>query len=310
MAAIETTEEVMDKLKLKVAQLGIATIRNLQIALESYDVKKEGKAGNTEFITALNNCKLFMSQIDESSVIKAYRTTITGLVVDYAKFMNDLSAPLTAEREQAVEQLFKLIQATTKTAGDVIMYTDLMALCDVKNHPDVKSGHYSINFIQQSVETAFDSVQNENDEITVDAFKVAFRGIGSGYPYNEEAFMRFIQSCWSAVFVNVQSGNMSKKEEDKYVGQIESMLAEKTKQKCKGSENEDRALLRQFKHFSSYPSSETCGYEEFKKTLESYGCLAPEKELTMCFNKHCSTDAKGNKKLFYRQFIEELFQKY
>jgi len=310
MAAIETTEEVMDKLKLKAAQLGIATIRKLQIALESYDVKKEGKAGNTEFMTAMNKCKLFLSKIDESSVIKEYRTSQTGLVVNYAKFLNDLSAPLTAEREGAVEQLFKLIQQKQKATGNVILYTDLMALCDAKNHPDVKSGHYSLNFIQQSIETAFDSAQNENDQITMERFKTAFRGIGSGYPYNDDAFIRFIQSCWSAVFVNVDSGNMSKKEEDQYVGQIEAMLAEKTKQKCKGSENEERCLLRQFKHFSSYPSSETCSYAEFKKTLESYGCLAPEKELTMCYEKHCSMDDEGNKKLFYRPFIQELFKKY
>jgi len=310
MAAIETTQEVMEKIQLNVAQLGIATMRKLELTLETYDPKKEGKSENTEFTTSMNKCKLFLSKIDESNIIKAYRTSPTGLIVDYAKFLNDLSPPLNEVRVKAVEQLFTLIQKKKGTKGDVITYTNLMALCNVKNHPAVQTGQYSSNFIQQSVETAFDSVQNENDEITMDEFKKAFRGIGSGYPYNDEAFCRFIQSCWSTVFENVKMNSVSSKEVEKYVGQIESMLAEKTKQKCKGSENEDRALLRQFKHFSSYPSGETCSYEEFKKTLESYGCLAPEEELTMCFEKHCSEDDEGKKKLFYRTFIEELFKKY
>jgi len=311
MAAIETTEEVMDKIKLKVAQLGISTIRKLQIDLETYDPKKEGTVERNEFITSMNKCKLFLSKIDESNIIKAYRIDVTGLVVEYAKFMTDLSVPLTEDRQKAVEQLFSLIQEKQGTKGDLITYTDLMALCDVKNHPDVKTGQISVNHAQQLIETAFDSVQNENDEITMDKFKTAFRGIGSGYPYNHNAFIKFIQSCWAIVFENVQVGNVSKKEANMYVGQIEGMLAEKTKQKCKGSESEDRVLLKQFKHFSSYPESETCGYEEFKKTLESYGCLAPEQELTMCFEKHCSTDQEtGKKKLFYRTFVQELFEKY
>lgn len=311
MAAIETTEEVMDKIKLNVAQLGISTIRKLQIALTSYDPKKEGKVDNTEFSTAMKKVKLFLSKIDESNIVKAYRTSPTGLVVDYATFLNDISPPLVEQRENAVVQLFTLIQSKQKTPGKVILYTDLMALCNVKNHPEVQSGQFSTNYVQEAIVTAFDSVQNENDEITLDSFKSAFRGIGSGYPYNHNAFTRFIQSCWSAVFENVKMDSVSKKEEDKYVGQIESMLAEKTRQKCKGSMNEDRALLKQFKHFSSYPESETCSYVEFKQTLESYGCLAPEKELTICYDAHCSTDEKtGNKKLFYRTFIQQLFEKH
>ena len=175
----------------------------MQIALESYDPKKEGKTENTEFSTSMKKVKLFLSQIDESNIVKAYRTSPTGLVVNYAKFLDDVSPPLVEQREKAVEQLFTLIQHKQKTSGKMILYTDLMALCDVKNHPDVKTGQFSTNYIQEAIETAFDSVQNENDEITMEKFKSAFRGIGSGYPYNHNAFTRFILSCWSAVFENV-----------------------------------------------------------------------------------------------------------
>jgi len=299
----------MDKLKLKVAQLGISTIRKLQMSLEHYDPKRDGKAESTEFVTAMNKCKLFLSKIDESNIIKAYCTSPSGLVVDYVKFVNDLSPQLVPQREKAVEQLFSLIQTAKKTKE--IKYSHLMELCEVKNHPEVKNGQWSAKYIEECIVMAFDSVQNENDEITLSSFKHAFRGIGSGYPYNHQAFHRFIQCCWASVYVDVKMDNLEKKEADKFVGQIEAMLAEKTKQKCKGSENEDRTLLKQFKHFSSYPTSERCDFKEFQQTLESFGCLVAEKELKMCFEKHASVDEEtGENKLFFRTFITELFKKY
>lgn len=86
------------------------------------------------------------------------------------------------------------------------------------------------------------------------------------------------------------------------------MIAEKTRQKIKGMESENTTLLRQFKFFDT-ESLEYLNYAQFVRTLESFGVLAPEKEMTMLFDKWCQVDG-DKKRLFYRPFIKKLFEKY
>lgn len=91
------------------------------------------------------------------------------------------------------------------------------------------------------------------------------------------------------------------------------MLAEKTRQKVRGSESESNTLLRQFKHFDTVDKS-YLNYSQFSRTLESFGVMAPEKELTMMFDKWCVEEKDENnagpgiKKLYYRKFVKELFK--
>eukprot|EP00483_Globobulimina_turgida_P000271 UN00271 len=290
MAAIETTEEIMDKLRLNVAQLGISTIRKLHNLFAKTDPDKTCQVSNEEFMSALMKNAIYLSKIDASNIIRTYK--VNELQVNYFKFMDELSPLLTNEREQAVKQLFDLIKENTKQSENIILYPDLMSLCNFNKHPAVLSGQFSANYAREMIKSAFDSIQNDKDEITYTKFKFFFRGIGSGYPYNTDAFIRFIQSCWCTMFKNVNDGNFSVEEAKKFVEQIEAMLAEKTRQKVKGSENESNTLLRQFKHFDTR-SANYVNFHQFVRTLESFGVMAPEKELTMMFDKWCCHHEPG-----------------
>merc|ERR1719273_750522 len=264
-------------------------------------------------MSALMANSVYLSKIDLSNILKTYK--VNDLDTNYAAFMDELSPKLTAEREKVVKQLFDLVQAHSKQNKDVILYQDLISLCNFKHHPAVQSGQFSPNFAREIVKTAFDSIQNEKDEITYDKFKYYFRGIGSGYPYNTDAFIRFIQSCWGSMFEQVNDGNFSVDEQNKYIEQIEAMLAEKTRQKVKGSESENNTLLRAFKHFD-IANNNFLNYAQFVQTLESFGVMAPAKDLAILFHKWCVEEVdhvdekKVIKKLKYRGFVENLFKKY
>lgn len=308
----------MDQLRMVVAQLGIATIRKLFTHFEKTDKDKTGKVANEEFMSALMQNALHLSKIDLSNVLKTYKAN--DLETDYAKFMDDLSPELTAEREKVVKQLFDLVRAQSKQkqAGDdedIILYQDLMRLCNFEHHPAVQSGQFSPNQARKIIGTAFDSMQNDKDEVDYANFKFYFRGIGSGYPYNTQAFIRFIQSCWGSLFEQVNDGNFSVDEQNEYIEQIEAMLAEKTRQKVKGAESENNTLLRQFKHFD-IADNNYLNYKEFVRTLESFGVMAPAKDLTILFEKWCVEEPRSKddeqmiKKLKYRGFVEKLFKKY
>jgi len=285
----------------------------LYILFEKQDPNGTGQTANEEFASALMKNGIHLSKNDLSQICRYYK--VNDLEINYAKFMEEVSPPLTAEREQAVRQLFDLIKEQTNQSENVILYHDLIALCNFKHHPAVQSGQLSLHFAREIIKTTFDSIQNDKDQITFTKFKHYFRGIGSGYPYNTNAFIRFIQSCWGSLFKKVNKGNISIEEANKYVEQIEAMLAEKTRQKVKGSESESNTLLRQFKHFDTVDKS-YLNYSQFSRTLESFGVMAPEKELTMMFDKWCVEEKDENnagpgiKKLYYRKFVKELFKKH
>jgi len=308
MAAIETTDDIMDKLKLAVGQLGIAEIRQLHILFESQDPKNTGTVANAQFSSMLMKGNLFVSQIDSSNIFKAFK--VNDLEISYSDFMQQLSPPLTKEREEAAEQLFALI-AADKGTGDIIRVDDLLALCEFGAHPEVVSGQISQNRAKELVTTAFDSIGDEDGEISLGEFLYYFRGIASGYPYSAAAMVQFIESVWSSLYREAKAGSLSAKEAQKCIEQIEAMLAEKTRQKIKGSANEESTLLKAFKHFDS-KALEWVSYAEFVRTLESFGVLAPEKELTMLFEKWCQRPFLNDapKKLCYRPFVRQLFKTY
>jgi len=317
MASIETTEQIMNKLRVTVARLGITTIRNLfaLFAAAANDTSEAQQISNEEFVGVLMKAHIHLSTYDEASVIKAYK--VDDLNVNYMKFMDDLSPPLSEEREKAVNELFSLIQKrSNQENADVILYTDLKAFFDPAQHPDVKMGRLVKNAAQQQMEAAFAGIQNAKDEISLDKFKQYFRGVSSGYPFRLEPFVQFVRGCWCSLFVNLNddSTENEKNSQQQFVLQIEAMLAEKTRQKIKGTENECNTLLRQFKHYDL----EKLGfvtYDQFVHVLESFGVLAPEKELRAFFAKWSKPQqqqkASGQDNLlWYRPFIQSLFETY
>jgi len=270
------------------------------------DKKSTGIVANEEFLSVLMKNSLFLSKIESSNIIKTYK--VDELNINYAKFMEQLCPKLSSEREEKIQQLFDLIRENTKQTENIIFYRDLMSLCDFKNHPSVQSGQFSEVYARDLIQTAFNGIQNDKDEITSTQFLKYFQGISCGYPYNQQALFRFLQDCWHKMFKYVNNGNFNVEEANKYVEQIEAMLAEKTRQKIKGMESENSTLLRQFKFFDT-EGLEYLSYSQFVRTLEGFSVLAPEKEMTMLFDKWCQVDG-DKKRLFYRPFIKKLFEKY
>jgi len=220
--------------------------------------------------------------------------------------------PFFCQYVAASHQLFDLVSAQSKENGnDAISYQDLISVCSFDHHPAVQSGQFSPNQAKKIIASAFDSIGN--DQISFEKFKFYFRGIGSGYPYNTQAFVRFIQSCWGSLFEQVGDCNVNADEQNKYVEQIEAMLAEKTRQKVKGAESEGNTLLRQFKHFD-IANNNWINYKQFVQVLESFGVMAPADDMTILFGKWSVEEADGQKqmvkKLKYRSFIQQLFKKY
>jgi len=82
------------------------------------------------------------------------------------------------------------------------------------------------------------------------------------------------------------------------IEQIEEMIYEKIRQRCKGDEDEGRAMLKTFRHFDRDRSG-SISLDEFKRCLENWGCVFTEIEIRSLFDKF---DADHSGFLDYEEF--------
>lgn len=82
------------------------------------------------------------------------------------------------------------------------------------------------------------------------------------------------------------------------VEELENILFEKVRQRTHGADDEGKTVRKIFKHFDldGYGTIEP---SEFKKALETLGCVFKDIELEAIFNKY---DTNGNGKLDYEEF--------
>lgn len=69
------------------------------------------------------------------------------------------------------------------------------------------------------------------------------------------------------------------------ISQLEDILFEKIRQRTHGADDEGKTVKRFFKHFDLWGYG-TIGREEFKKALETLGCVWSDIELSALFNKY------------------------
>lgn len=307
---MESTDitQIIDKLRLSLALHGIATIAKLKALFDVNDNNQSQCIANEEFTSILMKCSLHLSKFDTNKVIKKYKASETE--TKYNMFLNDLSPELVPEREQLVKELFNsLLKKRNETSSNnsTVLRNDLLVTyLDTTCHPKVHSGQFSASFATDLIKSAFHGIP---DEISYDTFKEYFRGISAGYPFNFKAFQTFIQRCWHSCYDNsmVKSSTnerISISDANQYFAQIEALLAEKVRQKCKGSEGENQTLIKKFKHHD-LENKGWCNLQQFLNTLETFGVIMPTQEAKVMFSKWTNEE---NDKIMYKDFVEELFR--
>lgn len=82
------------------------------------------------------------------------------------------------------------------------------------------------------------------------------------------------------------------------LAELEDIIFEKIRQRTHGADDEGKTVRRVFKHFD-LDGYGTIEFSEFKKALETIGCLFKEYELEAIFSKY---DKDNNRKLDYEEF--------
>src|SRR6185437_10989064 len=82
------------------------------------------------------------------------------------------------------------------------------------------------------------------------------------------------------------------------IEEMENIVFEKVRQKTHGADDEGKTVRKIFRHFD-LDGFGTIELEEFKKSLETIGCLFKDFEIEALFKKY---DANSNGKLDYEEF--------
>lgn len=82
------------------------------------------------------------------------------------------------------------------------------------------------------------------------------------------------------------------------IQELEDIIFEKVRQRTHGADDEGKTVRKIFRHFD-LDGYGTIELQEFKKSLETLGCVFKDYEIEAVFNKY---DANGNGKLDYEEF--------
>jgi len=120
------------------------------------------------------------------------------------------------------------------------------------------------------------SSRAQGDNVDENSFIEYYADLNACLPAEkDEYFVDVVLSTWN---LSGQSNFVSAAR----LSEIETVIFEKVRQRTHGADDEGKTIKKTFKHFDLNDSGTIC-YPEFKKALESYGCLYKDQELQALF---------------------------
>ena len=136
------------------------------------------------------------------------------------------------------------------------------------------------------------SVRAQGGHITESAFLEYYADLNACLPAEkDDYFVDMVLKTWGI------SSNVTQVSEQR-ITELENIIFEKVRQRTHGADDEGKTVRKIFKHFDldGYGTIEP---SEFKRALETLGCVFKDHELEAVFNKY---DANANGKLDYEEF--------
>lgn len=130
--------------------------------------------------------------------------------------------------------------------------------------------------------------------VTEQAFIEYYADINATLPAEkDDYFVDLVLKTWgiSASKVHVHNDRLN---------ELQGIIFEKIRQRTHGADDEGKTVKKIFKHFD-LDGFGTIEYNEFKKVLETLGCIFKEVELQSLFQRF---DANGNGKIDYEEFAQ------
>ena len=191
------------------------------------------------------------------------------------------------DRIAIVKQAFQFLSG----GAGAVSFETLVSKYNAPAHPRVTSR-------EKRAETVFNDfvtimgAQAQGGQVSEDGFMAFYSDANAVLPLEKEAyFVDMVLKTWG---INSNVANVPPAR----LAQLEDIIFEKIRQRTHGADDEGKTVRRIFKHFD-LDGYGTIEFSEFKKALETIGCLFKDYELEAIFNKY---DKDNNRKLDYEEF--------
>lgn len=207
--------------------------------------------------------------------------------IAYSEFVNVLKDDMTDGRIAIVKRAW---QQLSGGAGEV-PFEELVAKFNAPAHPRVTSREKKAETVMSDFVTLMGEKAPQGT-VSEEAFISYYSDCNAVLPADRESyFIDVILKTWGLTGgAEAVSGGR--------VQEIEDVIFEKIRQRTHGADDEGKTMRKVFKHFD-LDGFGTIDFGEFKKALETIGCLFKDFEMRAVFDKF---DKDGNNKLDYEEF--------
>lgn len=248
----------------------------------------------TEFQGFLSHAGLFLSSQELSDLFRHYNTSKTGEITK-PEFRSGLQASLSPQRSTAVNRVWLFLDPEIR---NTIPLSQLIQAYNATQHPRVLSREKAAEELKLEFISDISKYET-NGVISKARFIEYYEGMNATVPLEHESyFLKLLANSYNIT-------NLKSLVPPPRIQQIEELIYEKIRQRCRGDEDEGRAMLKTFRHFDRDRSG-SISYEEFIRCLENWGCTYTELEIRALFNKF---DVDGSGFLDYEEFSGQFAKK-
>jgi Ca2+-binding EF-hand superfamily protein len=193
--------------------------------------------------------------------------------------------------EKRIAVVKHAFQVLNKDGTGQLHMDNLVQIYDAKNHPRVKTREKKPETVMNDFGQAL-GARSQNGIVTENSFIEYYADINATLPSEkDDYFIDLVLKTWG---VNTEKSFVPQKRID----EMEKIIFEKIRQKTHGADDEGKTARRIFKHFD-LDGFGTIEPNEFRKALETIGCLFKEHEMDSLFKRY---DKDSNGKLDYEEF--------
>lgn len=279
-------DQISNKIKFQLNAKGVDNVVQLRALFDQFDKDNSGTLSKLEFEEFLSKIGVFLARQELRVIYDCFDLNKDGQI-QYSELVQSLRRDMSEQRLAIVKHAFNKLA----NGASQVSFEDLVQKYNAPAHPRVHAREKKAETVFQNFVEGMGS-KGENGCISEAAFVDYYADLNCVLPQEKESyFIDVVLKTWglNANVANVPASRLA---------ELEDIIFEKIRQRTHGADDEGKTVRRIFKHFDldGYGTIEP---NEFRKALETIGCLFKDHEIDAIFRKY---DKDSNGKLDYEEF--------
>lgn len=216
---------------------------------------------------------------------------------NYNELLHGIQLPLSAARLEMVECAFKILD---KDGSKIIDASDLAAVYDASQHPDVAEGKKTTAQVTTEFLKGFEGGTTKDGRISRDEFVKYYEDLGASIP-SDEYFVEMMKSCWKLDATAAASKGGCSSCSGCDIPKLCGLLKQRISQKTKTGQRLSLTLKKIFDFFDVDESGAVTDVE-FTSAMVRLGIHLSDKEQSAFFTFFAGDDGK----ITTKEFIEKM----